>query len=305
MEIRHLREQLLRFTALVELELDFSEEEVEFADRGALRRLTIEIETLLSRLAGSFRLGNAIKNGIPVVIAGETNVGKSTLLNALLNEEKALVSDIHGTTRDVIEDVVNIHGTAFRFFDTAGIRETEDTIETMGIERTFSKLRQAEIVLLVVDLTTPWPAVERLIGEIRGHLEQQHLIITANKADRQLPETAAALRAMPLGENEDLVFISAKNRENLSALIERMQETLAVNKIGANDVIISNLRHYEALIHAREAILRVQTGLDDLIPGDLLAQDIRECLWYLGSITGDITEDEVLGYIFKNFCIGK
>lgn len=167
-EIRHLREQLLRFTALVELELDFSEEDVEFADRVALKALTVEIEALLSRLAGSFRLGNAIKNGIPVVIAGETNVGKSTLLNALLNEEKAIVSDIHGTTRDVIEDVVNIHGTAFRFFDTAGIRETHDAIETMGIERTFSKLRQAEIVLLVVDLTSSWTAVLKLIEQIRG-----------------------------------------------------------------------------------------------------------------------------------------
>ncbi|HOY50321.1 MAG TPA: tRNA uridine-5-carboxymethylaminomethyl(34) synthesis GTPase MnmE [Prolixibacteraceae bacterium] len=304
-EIRHLREQLLRFTALVELELDFSEEDVEFADRVALKALTVEIEALLSRLAGSFRLGNAIKNGIPVVIAGETNVGKSTLLNALLNEEKAIVSDIHGTTRDVIEDVVNIHGTAFRFFDTAGIRETHDAIETMGIERTFSKLRQAEIVLLVVDLTSSWTAVLKLIEQIRGHIDRQHLIITANKADRQLAETAAALKALPLRENEDLVFLSAKSRENLGELIVRMQETLSANKVGAHEVIVSNLRHYEALVHAREAILRVQEGLEQQIPGDLLAQDIRECLWYLGSITGDISEDEVLGYIFKNFCIGK
>lgn len=304
-EIRHLRERLLRFTALVELELDFSEEDVEFADRTALRQLTGEIEALLSRLAGSFRLGNAIKNGIPVVIAGETNVGKSTLLNALLNEEKAIVSDIHGTTRDVIEDVVNIHGTAFRFFDTAGIRDTRDAIETMGIERTFAKLRQAEIILLVVDLTSPWPAVSKLIEQIRSHMDRQHLIITANKADRQLPETATALKSLPLQPHEDLVFISAKSRENLGELIDRMRETLAVNQVGSNDVIVSNLRHYEALMHAREAILRVQEGLENKIPGDLLAQDIRECLWYLGSITGDISEEEVLGYIFKHFCIGK
>ncbi len=304
-EIRHLREQLLRFTALVELELDFSEEDVEFADRRALKKLVSEIEELISRLAGSFRLGNVIRNGIPVAIIGETNVGKSTLLNALLNEEKAIVSDIHGTTRDVIEDVVNIHGTAFRFFDTAGIRETEDAIESMGIERTFSKLRQAEIILLVVDLTLPSPALTALIGRIRGLIGRQHLIIVANKADRQRADTAEALRQIPLGDHEELVFISAKSRENLGELISRMQETLSVNKVGANDVVVTNLRHYEALTHAHEAIIRVQAGLEQQIPGDLLSQDIRECLWFLGSITGDISEDEVLGYIFKNFCIGK
>jgi tRNA modification GTPase len=304
-EIRKLREELLRFTALIELELDFSEEDVEFADRSDLAGLVRRIELLIRKLVDSFRLGNVIKNGIPVAIVGETNVGKSTLLNALVNEEKAIVSDIHGTTRDVIEDVVNIHGTAFRFFDTAGIRDTSNEIETKGIEKTFSKLRQAEIVLLVVDLTAPAPTLPEIIGRIRKTTGSKHLIIVANKADRQLEETAAFLRALPLFPNEDLVFLSAKRKENLDGLIDRMKDTLAVNKVGANDIVVSNVRHYEALKIALAAIRRVMEGLDRRISGDLLAQDIRECLHYLSDIVGEVTDNEVLGYIFKNFCIGK
>lgn len=304
-EIRNLREQLVKFTALIELELDFSEEDVEFADRTSLKKLVNEIESLIRKLVESFRLGNAIKNGIPVVIAGETNVGKSTLLNALLNEEKAIVSDIHGTTRDVIEDVVNIHGTAFRFFDTAGIRETQDAIENLGIERTFDKLRLAEIILLVVDVTNPLRLIFERIHKIREKVENQHLIIVANKTDNGDQDTMRALKEMELGSNEDLVFISAKGRTNLDELISCMQATLSINQLGNEDVIVTNLRHYEALTQAHSAIKRVQEGLDIPISGDLLAQDIRECLHYLGSIVGDVTEDEVLGYIFKNFCIGK
>ena len=304
-EIRRLREQLLKFTALIELELDFSEEDVEFADRTAFKNLNREIETLTKNLLDSFRLGNAIKNGIPVAIIGETNVGKSTLLNALLNEEKAIVSDIHGTTRDVIEDVVNIHGTAFRFFDTAGIRDTTDQIETLGIERTFTKLKQAEIVMLVLDVSDPSPTLPGIIETIRGYLEDQHLIIVANKADKQLPGTKALLKSLPLQANEDLVFISAKGKENLNELIEVMQETLSFRNGTSNDIIVSNVRHYEALTHAHAAILRVMEGLENRISGELLAQDVRESLYYLGSIIGEVTEDEVLGYIFKNFCIGK
>jgi len=304
-EIRKLREELLQFTALVELELDFSEEDIEFADRSALASLVRRIELLIRKLVDSFRLGNVIKNGIPVAIVGETNVGKSTLLNALVNEEKAIVSEIHGTTRDVIEDVVNIHGTAFRFFDTAGIRETSNEIETKGIEKTFSKLRQAEIVLLVVDLTSPAPTLPEIIGRIREIAESKHLIIVANKTDRQLEETATFLRALPLLPHEDLVFISAKRKENLDCLIERMKDTLSVDKVGANDIVVSNVRHYEALKMAHTAILRVADGLNQRISGDLLAQDIRECLHYLSDIIGEVTDNEVLGYIFKNFCIGK
>ena len=304
-EIRNLREQLVKFTALIELELDFSEEDVEFADRTALKKLVNEIETLIRKLVESFRLGNAIKNGIPVVIAGETNVGKSTLLNALLNEEKAIVSDIHGTTRDVIEDVVNIHGTAFRFFDTAGIRETEDAIENLGIERTFDKLRLAEIILLVVDMTNPLRLILERIQKIREKVESQHLIIVANKTDQGNTETMQSLKNLELGPNEDLVFISARSKTNLDELISCMQATLSINQLSNEDVIVTNMRHFEALTHAHSAILRVQEGLEIPISGDLLAQDIRECLHYLGSIVGDVTEDEVLGYIFKNFCIGK
>jgi len=304
-EIGKLRQQLLKFAALIELELDFSEEDVEFADRTELKALIDQIETLIRKLVDSFRLGNAIKNGIPVAIVGETNVGKSTLLNALLNEEKAIVSDVHGTTRDVIEDVVNIHGTAFRFFDTAGIRETTDEIETLGIERTFNKLRQAEIVLLVVDLTNPADMVLSRIEKIRSHIENQHLIIVANKNDRALESTRTALSNFNLKPNEDMVFIAAKSKQNLDELIDRMRETLSLDKVGSEDVIVTNLRHYEALTNAHKAILRIDQGLQSFIPGDLLAQDIRECLYHLGSIIGEVTEDEVLGYIFKHFCIGK
>jgi tRNA modification GTPase len=304
-EIRKLREELVKITALIELELDFSEEDVEFADRTALLELAKKIESLTRKLVESFRLGNAIKNGIPVAIVGETNVGKSTLLNVLLNEEKAIVSEIHGTTRDVIEDVVNIHGTAFRFFDTAGIRETDDAIETLGIERTYSKLKQAEIVLLVVDLGNPAGMIAERIDKIRDYIDNQHLIIVANKIDNGNPETVKLLKQMQLGNNEDLVFISAKSRTNIDELIDRMRETLSIDKVGSHDVIVTNLRHYEALKYAHEAIVRVQKGLEIPISGELLAQDIRECLHYLGSIIGDVTEDEVLGYIFKNFCIGK
>lgn len=304
-EIRNLRVQLLKFSALIELELDFSEEDVEFADRSQLIALVYKIEALIKKLVESFRLGNAIKNGIPVAIVGETNVGKSTLLNALLNEEKAIVSEIHGTTRDVIEDVVNIHGTAFRFFDTAGIRETTDAIENMGIERTFSKLRQAEIVLLVIDLTNPAGLIISRIENIRSHIENQHLIIVANKVDRAEELTETAVRNLTLKSNEDTVFIAAKSRFNLDELIDRMRETLALDKIGTEDIIVTNMRHFEALTNAHRAILRVAEGLSNQISGDLLAQDIRECLHYLGSIIGEVTEDEVLGYIFKHFCIGK
>jgi len=304
-ELNLLRGELLRFAALIELELDFSEEDVEFADRSSLIGLSGRIEALLEKLTDSFRLGNVIKNGIPVAIIGETNVGKSTLLNALLNEEKAIVSDIHGTTRDVIEDVVNIGGTLFRFSDTAGIRDTTDIIETMGIERSYTQLGKAEIVLLVTDLSR---AAEPIIGrilKIREKISDQHLIIIANKEDIAKEEARAQLTGFPLLPNESLVFIAAKSRKNLGQLIRVMTNSLNLSPTGPEDIIVSNVRHYEALTLALNAIKLVSEGLHSGITGDFLAQDIRECLHYLGEITGEITTDETLGYIFRHFCIGK
>lgn len=304
-ELTNLRGELLHFIAMIELELDFSEEDVEFADREQLKKLVSKIEAILRKLKDSFQLGNVIKNGIPVAIIGDTNVGKSTLLNALLNEEKAIVSDIHGTTRDVIEDVVNIHGTAFRFFDTAGIRETTDEIETLGIERSYSKLDQATVVILVIDTQNELDIISNRISKIRKRLVGQHLIIAANKMDRGLSDTISGLKEMPLLSNEKLVFIAAKQKTNLDDLISQMQHAVSLDSISEDAVIVTNVRHFEALTRAHESIERVQVGLDNLISGDFLAQDIRECLHYLGEITGEISNDEILGHIFKNFCIGK
>ena len=304
-ELNQLRAELLRFAALIELELDFAEEDVEFADRRSLIELSSRIAGLLQKLTDSFRLGNVIKNGIPVAIIGETNVGKSTLLNALLNEDKAIVSDIHGTTRDVIEDVVNIGGTLFRFSDTAGIRETTDLIESMGIERSYLQLGKAEIVLLVTDLSgAVEPILDRIL-KIREKITDQHLIIIANKEDIASDEAKTKLAGFPLLRNESLVFIAAKSRKNLGELIQIMTISLNLSPTGPEDIIVSNMRHYEALTLALNAIKLVIEGLHSGITGDFLAQDIRECLHYLGEITGEITTDETLGYIFKHFCIGK
>ncbi len=304
-EIENLRGRLLHFTAMVELELDFSEEDVEFADRLELRKLTERIEQLLRRLKNSFQLGNVIKNGIPVAIVGETNVGKSTLLNALLNEDKAIVSEFHGTTRDVIEDVVTIHGTAFRFFDTAGIRETEDHLENLGIERSFSKLDQAAVVLLVVDTQNPYPVVFERIQKIRERINTQKMILVANKTDIGSRETMQKLNDLQLNKNEKRVFVAAKTKQNLGELIGHMTHAVNLDAAFQEDSIVTNARHYEILRKAHEAIVRVLEGLDSGITGDFLAQDIRECLHYMGEITGEITTDEVLGHIFNRFCIGK
>ncbi len=304
-EIGQLREQLLHFITLVELELDFSEEDVEFADRNQLMGLSRKIAALLRKLADSFNLGNVIKNGIPVAIIGETNVGKSTLLNALLNEEKAIVSDIHGTTRDVIEDVVNLDGVQFRFFDTAGLRETTDTIENLGIERSYRKLEQATLVLLVLDLTSPVDVILERIKEIRNKITNQKLILVANKSDLVSEKMRKELSSIPLKANESLVYIAAKSKMNLAGLIGLMHESVSLFKIQPEDVIVTNIRHYEALTKALDAIERTISGLESNLSGEFLSQDIRECLQHLGSITGQISTDEVLGNIFKHFCIGK
>ncbi len=304
-KLTQLRDKLLQFVSLIELELDFSEEDVEFANREKLYELTHEIEEEIVRLTDSFRLGNAIKNGIPVAIIGETNAGKSTLLNLLLNEERAIVSDIHGTTRDVIEDVVNMEGVTFRFIDTAGIRQTTDTIETLGIERTYRKIEQASIVLWMIDLTTPRDKMEVLAASLIPRMKEKHLILLFNKADL-LPEKERAAMDHFLPEVEgDRLFISAKQQYNTAQLQQLLVQAAAIPAISEEDVVVTNLRHYEALNKALEAIRRVVEGLETGITHDFISQDIRECMFYLGEITGHISTDEILGNIFSKFCIGK
>ncbi|BEG99407.1 tRNA modification GTPase MnmE [Bacteroides sedimenti] len=304
-ELTDLRTQLLNFVSLVELELDFSEEEVEFANRNALLKLTENIERIITRLADSFNVGNAIKNGIPVAIIGETNAGKSTLLNVLLNEEKAIVSDIHGTTRDVIEDTINLKGTLFRFIDTAGIRETHDQIESIGIERTFRKLDQAEIVLCMIAATDSQEQIQKLYEKIRPKCKGKQLILVFNKSDLINEEVKKELEQLAAHHKTPHIFISARNRENTDELEELLVKTANLPTVTQNDVIVTNVRHYEALTRAQESIHRVKEGLNNNISGDFLSQDIRECMHYLGEITGTISNDEILGNIFAHFCIGK
>ena len=305
-ELRKLRAELLRITSLLELELDFSEEDVEFADRTQLHQIAGHIEELLGHLCRSFSLGNVIKNGVPVAIVGNTNVGKSTLLNALLQEEKAIVSDIAGTTRDVIEDTINLNGITFRFIDTAGIRTTSDEIENMGIERTFSKISQASIVLLLTDLQRGAESFEEYYCEVKKHLtDTAKLIIVLNKTDQveDLLTPQETIRLFTSGEQ--IIPISARTGFNLEVLIHELTNVVNLNELNSSDVIVSNVRHYEALRQAHLAVERVISGLSSDLSGEFVSQDIRECLYYLGEITGEITTDEVLGNIFKNFCIGK
>ena len=307
-ELTTLREKLLNFTSMIELELDFSEEDVEFADRSALRRLADEIEEVIARLANSFSVGNVIKNGVPVAIIGETNAGKSTLLNVLLNEDKAIVSDIHGTTRDVIEDTVNIGGITFRFIDTAGIRETSDTIESLGIERTFQKLDQAEIVLWMIDSADAISQLTLLSDKILPRCEHKQLILVFNKVElineTQKIELASQF-SEHIGSEIESIFISAKQRLHTDELQQRLVAAAHLPTVTQNDVIVTNVRHYEALTRALDAIHRVQEGLDANISGDFLSQDIRECIFHLSDIAGEVTNDMVLQNIFAHFCIGK
>ena len=307
-ELTTLREKLLNFTSMIELELDFSEEDVEFADRSALRRLADEIEEVIARLANSFSVGNVIKNGVPVAIIGETNAGKSTLLNVLLNEDKAIVSDIHGTTRDVIEDTVNIGGITFRFIDTAGIRETSDTIESLGIERTFQKLDQAEIVLWMIDSADAISQLTLLSDKILPRCEHKQLILVFNKVElineTQKNELASQF-SEHIGSEIESIFISAKQRLHTDELQQRLVAAAHLPTITQNDVIVTNVRHYEALTRALDAIHRVHEGLDANISGDFLSQDIRECIFHLSDIAGEVTNDMVLQNIFAHFCIGK
>ena len=305
-ELSILKDKLLHLTSLMELELDFSDhEELEFADRTELSQIADEIERVIARLAHSFNVGNAIKNGVPVAIIGETNAGKSTLLNALLNEEKAIVSDIHGTTRDVIEDTINLRGITFRFIDTAGIRQTTDVVESIGIERTFQKMSQADIVLWMIDSDSEvdWEALK---SEILPYCEGKNLIVLFNKCDKITPERRSEMTRTFQEVDAPQLFLSAKNRMGLDELETLLVETAALPEISLNDVIVTNIRHYEALVRALESIHRVQDGLLMNLSGDFVSQDLRECLSHLAEIVGGAFDvEDVLGNIFKNFCIGK
>ncbi len=306
-ELRTLRDKLLHLTSLIELELDFSDhEDLEFADRKELKETSLQISTVISKLINSFSLGNAIKNGIPVAIIGETNAGKSTLLNTLSGDDRAIVSDIDGTTRDVIEDTININGTTFRFIDTAGIRETHDTIEAMGIERSFKALNKAEIVILMYDLQRKDNFLD-FYEKIHQHLINKQVILAMNKCDI-VPESDIKIpEIIKISSNIHwhTITISAKSGTNIEQLRNMLSELSCIPETSNNDIIITNVRHYEALTKALNAINRVEYGLTTSLTGDLIAQDLRECLFHLNDILGEVTTDEILHNIFKHFCIGK
>lgn len=298
-EIKALRAQLVNFASMIELELDFVEEDVEFADRKQLEKLINDILQVINQLISSFDLGNVIKNGVPTVIAGKPNAGKSTLLNALLNEEKAIVSDIPGTTRDFIEDEINIGGISFRFIDTAGLRETTDKVEAIGVQRTYEKMRQASLIIYLFDLEHDnLQDIHRAVNQ----LENQGIpfIKVGNKTDRAQHDLLKAVQQM-----EDVVFISAEKRDNLEGLKEKVMDFVDLDKFKNSNTIVTNVRHYQGLLQTRESLEDVLRGLDDQVTHDFLAQDIRHALHHLGEITGEITTDDLLGNIFSKFCIGK
>ena len=314
-ELREMRSSLLELVSLMELELDFSEEEVEFADRSRLDSLLADIISHVSRLVDSFRLGNAIKNGVPVAIAGATNTGKSTLLNALLGEERAIVSDIHGTTRDTIEETLNIDGILFRFIDTAGLRETSETVEKIGIERTFKKISEASIVLGMVDLTRDFETTTETIREIisKVDFDTQKLVILLNKTDISGVNNNVSTNNIIVSELEnkginahvEIIPISAKTGSGISDLRTNLASSQRNLLAESDTTLVTNQRHVQALTDARTSLLRVREGLASGLPTDLAAQDIREAIYHIGSIVGEISTDEVLGNIFANFCIGK
>jgi tRNA modification GTPase len=307
-EISILRADLLHFASLIELELDFGEEDIQFADREKLKEIVSRVLLITNGLTISFSLGNAIKNGVPVAITGKTNTGKSSLLNLLLNEEKAIVSEIPGTTRDYIEDVIIIDGIQYRFIDTAGLRETKDVIEKLGIKRTYDKIDQAAIVLLVADVNEGRKELDDTLRGLRMQMagKGKKLIILVNKTDADANGRRAEFDGtMELHKDEKLLFISAKTGSGIDNLKNLLGRITGGDQLSTEDVIITNIRHYEALTQVSESLERVMHGLGDNIPADLIAIDIRQAIHYLGEITGEITTDEILGNIFKNFCIGK
>ncbi len=297
-QLKKLREDLVHFASLIELELDFAEEDVEFANRDQLKRLITNIHQVIRRLISSFEQGNVLKNGVPVVIAGKPNVGKSTLLNALLNEERAIVSDIAGTTRDTIEDEINIHGVTFRFIDTAGIRETQDIIEAKGVERTREKMKQARLIIYLFDPTQDTVAdVKQQIAEVTAL--SIPFVTLINKSDLLSAAQRASYAVL------EPVYISAKEQLGIEELKEELLRQVNVANIQTDDVLVTNIRHVEALQKTIEALDRVQYGIDNPVTSDFLAMDIRQSLHHLGEITGTVTTDDLLENIFSKFCIGK
>lgn len=297
-EIQRLREQLIHFASLIELELDFGEEDVEFAKREDLRKLIESIQAFIAMLIDSFDQGKVIKDGVPTVIAGRPNVGKSTLLNALLNEEKAIVSEIPGTTRDVIEDEITLGGIRFRFMDTAGLRDTTDRIEAIGVGRAREQLKKAALVLYLVDLAEArGEDIQTELSELEGL--GVPVIRVANKMDKGNPDLVRQLM------KQDFLFISAMNKTNLKALEDRIVSLFHVNQVKQGDVVVTNVRHYQSLRDTRDALQRVLEGMDKGVTGDFLAMDVRNALYHLGLITGQITTEDLLGNIFGKFCIGK
>lgn len=302
-EIARLRQELLNFASLIELELDFSEEDVEFADRSAFQELITKITTVIKQLLDSFALGNVLKNGIPVAIVGEPNVGKSTLLNALLKDEKAIVSDIAGTTRDAIEDEIVLQGITYRFIDTAGIRDTEDVVENIGIQRTFENIEKAQLVLHLIEAgkISNLPALSENEKQLQDKYPEKKILTIINKADG-LEETQ---RVKLQQSQPDWILISAKEGYGLEVLLDHLTNLVNTGAMSNQQTVVSNSRHFEALNKAFIALNEVQKGMDDNISSDLMAIDIRQALFHLGEITGEITTDDLLGNIFANFCIGK
>lgn len=307
-EIAKLREELLNFASLIELELDFAEEDVEFADRTQFKELLTRIEFVLKRLIDSFAVGNVIKNGIPVAIVGEPNVGKSTLLNALLNEERAIVSDIAGTTRDTIEDELVIDGIGFRFIDTAGIRETKDVVESIGIKKTFEKIEQAQVILYLFEsLKFKVQSSEYIIEieKIKNQFPLKPLVVVINKIDLLSETEILNIKEQLENLNIKLENISAKNNLGIEELKNQLLSFVNTGALRNNETIVTNTRHYDSLLKALEEIQKVRFGLDGGLSSDLMAIDIKQALYYFGEITGEVTNDELLGNIFANFCIGK
>lgn len=315
-ELGTLRDKLLRLTSLIELELDFSEEDVEFANRGELMQLCNEVESVMSGLASSFSVGNAVKNGVPVAIVGETNTGKSTLLNALLHEERAIVSDICGTTRDTVEGLMTLSGVTFRFVDTAGLRDTDDVIERIGIERTLEQLRKSSIALWLIDSTADYSQIEETARRLLPFCDGKKMAVLVNKCDIVDPITLS--RMMEWGQTmmkkygngvewnvRDQWAISARQGTNMERLEEFLVRSAAIPSISTEDVVVTNVRHYEALVRALENIKEVKQGLADGISGDLVSEPLRAAIRNLSEILGEVTSDEILGNIFANFCIGK